>query len=44
MRAIKDSDVVQVNVFIAQFEDPLGNKLRLLRAIIERDQRRLQRL
>ena len=37
VRAVKDRDVVQVNVFIAQLEDPLGNKLRLFRAIIERD-------
>ncbi len=37
MRAVKDGDVVQINIFIAQLEDPLGNKLRLLRAIIERD-------
>ena len=37
VRAVKDRDVVQVNIFIAQLENPLGNKLRLFRAIIERD-------
>jgi hypothetical protein len=35
--AVKDRDVVKVNIFIAQLEDPLGNKLRLFGAIIERD-------
>jgi hypothetical protein len=29
MRAVKDRDVVQINIFIAQLENPLGNKLRL---------------
>jgi hypothetical protein len=37
VRAVKDRDVVQINVLIAQLENPLRNKLRLFRAIIERD-------
>src|SRR5205814_5089760 len=35
--AVKDRDVVQINIFIAKLENSLGNKLRLLCAIIERD-------
>ena len=35
--AVKDRDVVQINIFIAKLENSLGNKVRLLRAIIERD-------
>jgi hypothetical protein len=37
VRAVKDRDVVQINVLIAQLENPLRNKPRLFRAIIQRD-------
>ena len=37
MRAVKDCDVVQVNIFIAQFENALRNKLRLFRTVVQRD-------
>ena len=36
MRAVKDGDVVEIDILIAQLENPLRNKLRLLRTIIER--------
>ena len=32
---------MQIDIFIAQFEDALRDELRLLGAIIERDKRRL---
>ena len=41
MRAIEHGDLVKIDIFITQFEDALGDKLRLLGAIIERDKRRL---
>ena len=37
VRAVKDGYVIEFNIFIAKFEYSLGDKLRLFRAIIERD-------
>ena len=37
VRALKDCYVIEFDIFIAKFEYPLGDKLRLFRAIIERD-------
>jgi hypothetical protein len=44
MRPVEHSDIVKIDIFIAQFENPLRHKLRLLRAIIQRYQSRLQQL
>ena len=43
MRTIQDSDVVQFDAFIPQFENPLCHKLRLLATVIQRDHGRLRR-
>ena len=44
MRAIKHGDVAQIDLFIAQFENSLRDKLRLLSPVVERDQGRLDRV
>ncbi len=42
MRAIQHRDLVQLHALIAQLQNPLRDKLRLLPAVLERHQRRLQ--
>ena len=34
MRAVKHGDLVQIDSFVAQLENSLGDKLRLLRTIV----------
>ena len=41
MRAIEHGDLVQLDAFIAQLQNPLRDKLRLLAAVIQGDDRRL---
>jgi hypothetical protein len=43
MCTIEYGDVVEIDIFIAQFENPLRDKLRLLAAVVERHQSRFQR-
>ena len=42
MRAVKHRDVAQVNIFVAQFQDSLGDKLRLFASIVQCHQRRVE--
>src|ERR1700676_2584346 len=44
MRAIKHCDVAQINIFISQLENSLCDKLRLLAAIVQHDDSRLDRV
>src|SRR5207249_9937811 len=41
MRPVEHSDVVEIHIFIAQFQDSLRDELGLLASIIKCDQRRL---
>ena len=43
MRAIKNRDVAKIDIFIPQLQDSLGNELRLLGAVIQRDDCRFDR-
>ena len=43
MRAVKHGDVVEIDIFIAQFENPLRHKLRLLCAVVQCHEGRLER-
>ena len=43
MRAIEHRDVAKIDIFIPQLQDSLGNELRLLGAVIQRDDCRFDR-
>ena len=44
MRAIQDRDLAKIDIFVAQLENSLRDKLRLLAAIIQRDHSRFHRV
>ena len=44
MRAIQHGDVVQIDIFIAQLQNPLRDELRLFAPIVQRHDRRLHRV